>query len=455
MNRSIASMFFRAALPCCFIILSFVSYAFSEAVEKQLTANGGWCWFSGPSAIYDDGNIITGWVTNAGDIQVGSYRVDTGQVSVASIRPNFEPDDHDHPVFYITADGRITAFYSLHGGKNAYTQYCTTINPGGIDAWTDSRSLNTNTKGPFGATYANPYQYPGENDPNKILLFWRGGDYSPNFSIGAYDPKSVSWSWTEARDLINGHTTSLQRPYVKYCQNPDKTRIGMLFTDGHPGQFINNVYFAYLANDKSGRLAYFKPDGTKIKDFDSGPITPDQANVVFDKDAGGGPVDNAWVWDVAFDKSDNPVVVYTVFPDNVKNIHQYWRARWNGRKWVNRLLVDNSGGSIAEGGAKGNEPHYSGGITLDHAHPATVYLSLKNESGGWDLQQWKTADNGTSWTKSNIAGGSKSENIRPKVPAGLPDNMDAVLWMSGVYDHYLRKYHTAIRLRISTGGRPR
>lgn len=444
MNHSNWNPIFRAVFIGA-VILSTASSAFSKGTVQQLAPNGGWCWFSGPSAIYDNGNVLTGWITNTGDVQVGSYRADTGQTSAVTIRADFEPDDHDHPAFYKTSDGRITAFYSPHGGKGKCTQYCTTVNPGSIAAWTDSQSLNTNTIGNSGATYVNPYQVPG-SDPNQIMLFWRGGNYSPTYSTGTYDPATTSWTWSTARNFIYSNTSSYQRPYVRYGSTSDSSRIGALFTNGHPGEITNNVYFAYLSEDTNGNLAYYQPNGTKIQNLSSGPITPNQASVVFDKNASGGATDNAWVWDTAFDKNNNPVVVYSVFPDNDKNIHQYWWARWNGDCWDNRLLVENSGGSIAVNGADGTQPYYSGGITLDHDNPGTVYLASKNEAGGWDLEQWKTNDNGASWSDFSITTGSTQKNIRPIVPVGHPSDTDMVLWMSGTYDDYYEDYNTAIKI---------
>ena len=426
------------------LLLSAAS-AFPQETVSQMTSNGAWCWFSSSTALYDNGDIIASWVTNSGSLQVGSYQVGSGQTSVATLLSGTAPDDHNYPAFYKTSDGRLTAFFDLSDDTvDPYVRYRTTVAPGDISAWTAMASINTNTSGswPF-STYVNPYQVPG-SDPNQALLFWRGGNLNPSYSTGTYNSTTTSWTWSSAQTFISNPG---QRPYVKYCEDGSHSRIGVLFTDGNPAETTNNVYFAYVAKDGSGNLAYYQPNGTKIQNLSAGPITPSQAiqtSAVFNKNASGGATDNAWVWDTAFDKTGNPVVVYTVFPDDNRALHQYWWGRWNGSAWDKHLLVADSGGSIEAGGATGSEPYYSGGITLDDADPSTVYLSCKNSLGGWDLEQWKTTDLGATWTDIDITSGSTLKNVRPIVPLNHPANTDMVLWMSGSYNDYDGNFNTAI-----------
>ncbi|MBK7107539.1 MAG: BNR-4 repeat-containing protein [Ignavibacteriae bacterium] len=40
----------------------------------------------------------------------------------------------------------------------------------------------------------------------------------------------------------------------------------------------------------------------------------------------------SWIWDIAADENDNPVIVYAKFPDNKNHIYSY--AKWNGEKWI-------------------------------------------------------------------------------------------------------------------------
>jgi hypothetical protein len=413
----------------------------------QLASDGTWSWFSDPRALVDNGTLYTGWVTTKGDVRIGSYQLTTGAESDLALAPLFEPDDHDNPALLKTVDGRITAFYARHSVSGTYTQYRTTINPGDISTWSKQTSVGTNTGGGHGATYANPFLIPGQE--NKAYLFWRGGNFNPTYSTGTYNPSFGTWSWTKATTLI---ANSYQRPYVKYESN-GVDRVGFVFTDGHPDKTKNNVYYASVGTDSAGQPAYFRADGTKIKNLSAGPLRPAEAQKVFNKLAGGGRADNAWVWDCAFDDDGRPVVAYSVFVDNNVKQHAYHWARWNGSTWEDHTLVANAGGSIAA--PKANQPYYSGGIALDHENPGIAYLSRQIGSR-WELEQWKSADDGATWSTLPITTASSANNIRPVVPRDRPDDTEMVLWLSGTYYDYanpkakLYKRRTASALNYNT-----
>ena len=90
------------------------------------------------------------------------------------------------------------------------------------------------------------------------------------------------------------------------------------------------------------------------------------------------------------------------------------------------------------------EPHYSGGISLNHADPSVVYLS-RSVNGEFELEKWVTSNNGKTWTHTAITENSKLPNVRPIVPRGYTGDEDHVLWMYGAYVHYTR-YETEIRM---------
>src|SRR5690348_4559668 len=75
---------------------------------RQITANGAWTPWSDPRALYDDGKIVTGWVTSGGDIVFGSHDLAAGQTTTLTMSPAYERDDHDNPVFVKNPDGTFT-----------------------------------------------------------------------------------------------------------------------------------------------------------------------------------------------------------------------------------------------------------------------------------------------------------------------------------------------------------
>ena len=419
------------ALAAAACLLCGAADALAVGVTYELTPDGAWCWYSAPRAICHDGTVYTGWVTRDGDIQVAEHDLFSGVTSdPVTLWPQFEADDHDHPVIHVTSDGRLTAFYSKHAMPYTRTQFHVSINPWDITSWYERESTHVNTMGSAGATYANPITMPGESD--KILLFWRGGNYKPSYSTGTYTPDSVVWQWSPAKTLI---MTDTGRPYVRYAASGDD-RIAFAFTNGHPSESDAKLYYASIGETKDGAYGYFRSDGSLIKLMGDGPLHPSEADVIYNG-AQSPPQESteAWIWDLAVDDNGRPTVVFASFPS--KTQHRYHWARYEDEQWFQRVLLEDAGGSVADT-TIGTPPehYYSGGITLDHTDPRTVYLSRENEQGGWDLEQWKTPGDGSTWIVTPITSGSPLDNMRPTVPAGRPAGTEMVLWMSGRYDHY-------------------
>jgi hypothetical protein len=394
-----------------------------------LSEDGAWSWFSDPRAVFDDYDLVTGWITKDGVIEAASFNLATGVSRVSTLEPDWEADDHDHPAMLRLTDGRYTAFYCWHAVGGTFPMYKVSAEPGDVESWGGRRLVPKNATGNAGATYANPLPVPGQRD--RYHLFWRGGDWKPGMSTGTYEPSTGTWSWSDYWKLIH---VPVGRPYVKYADD-DGQRIGIAFTDGHPDATNNNVYYAEVRPEEGGE-GFYLPDGTRIKAFGIDPLNPVESDVVFDHEAD--PVntgDNAWVWDVAFGTDGQPVVVYATFPS--KRVHQYHWSRFDGTAWDDVTLVYDSGGSIADTTIHPKQHYYSGGIALDPRDPTTVYLSKKHIYWGWDIERWKTSDGGETWTVVDITQNDPVDNMRPVVPRNAPGEYDVVLWMRGLYDFYV------------------
>ena len=127
-----------------------------------------------------------------------------------------------------------------------------------------------------------------------------------------------------------------------------------------------------------------------------------------------------------------PVLVFASFPTSSSATdHLYHYARWNGSSWDVRPITP-AGGSISTGG---RSPLYSGGITLDHDDPSSVYLS-RQAGEAWWVEAWKTPDGGATWTSRTLTPDSTQKNVRPLSPRGHEPNGEMVLWMSGAYPNY-------------------
>ncbi|MGF1634498.1 MAG: BNR-4 repeat-containing protein [Phycisphaerae bacterium] len=410
----------------------------------ELAPSGAWNWYGNPRGIYHNGKIVTGHVTNTGLIQTVTLDLNSHATTATTLLTpaslGGEVDDHNPPSFFETSDGRLTAFIAGHNEPDLFYRVAST--PGDATNWGAVNTIGTNVGGGTkGHTYPQAFALPGETD--KVFLSWRGANWNPTYSVGTYNPADQTWAWTPAANYIaDPANSSSVRPYTLIHGNGQK--IGMVFNDNHPRDASNNLYYAQIARDADGDLAYQRADGSVIRKVSTGPLDLTEAEIVFDRTAAPTTAgDNSWGWDIAFDENANPVLTYASFvPDPAQpnkqslDTHQYHYARWNGTSWQDTTLVTDAGGTIADltVGNRG-EFHYSGGIALDPSDPDTVYLSRVID-GQFEIEQWITADAGLTWNVITLTDNPADEDVRPFVPLGLPDDLQAVIWMSGQYDYW-------------------
>lgn len=404
----------------------------------SLTANGAWCWFSDPRAIYYQGQhkrTYSGWVDSLGNIVVGYYDHETGNIETKILRERLQRDDHDDPSFLMDRDGRLMVFYSKHAGRSPiYLEHAT--NPEDISEWQGVHELRLNDSITYAGlsntyTYANIVRLSEEND--KLYLFWRGADFKPNFSVSS----DFGEHWTTGKILVLPERIYRdRRPYMKVASN-SRDVIHFAFTDGHPrGEPTNSIYYA-----KYQKGILYKANGDKIADLDDVPITPEQADLVYDAKK---TKEKAWVWDVAETRKGQPVIVYARFPSDSN--HVYYYSIYADGRWNNYRLLD-SGGWFPQTppGKQESEPNYSGGIVLDHNDPSQIYLS-REKNGVFEIEKWTTSDEGKTWAVTEITKNSAHDNVRPFVVYYHPRKGPAVLWMNlEKYLHYTN-FRASIRM---------
>src|SRR3954452_21075138 len=316
----------------------------ARAMDAPIAPDAAWCWFQDPRAVYDHGRTFTGYVTAAGDIGVASYDHGSNELRRSVIARGFQRDDHAAPALQVLSDGRVMAIWSAHSGRQMYVRV--TKRPGDVFGWTDTRVIGSNAPGFDTYTYANPVRVG-----RSIYVFWRAEAGSSAAGQAAYSVSDDgSETWAPGRVLLYN---AGQRPYVKYDARGDTIHVA--YTEGHPNATQTGIRYAAF---RDGRL--YRADGSLIGDA---PVSAARGERVYGGSA------RAWVWDVASDSEGRPVIVYATFPSRAD--HRYRYARWNGTRWIDVELT-RAGGSIDE---SGREAQYSGGMSLDHGDPSTVYLS--------------------------------------------------------------------------------
>jgi BNR repeat-containing family member len=400
-------------------------------VEQTLTEDGAWCWFQDPRAVCVRQRFrrtYATWITRRGTLEIGAFDHDTQQTVVRELKTAWGADDHGSGSLLVLPDNRLMIFYAQHNGTGLYCRATTA--PEDISEWDAETAVSLAPR----ITYSNPVYL---RDEKLIHVFWRGTDWKPAFATSA-DGKT----WSPPRTLLRdaARQGNAVRPYVKVASD-GRSAIHVAFTDSHPRDEPRNAIH-YLRYE---RHAFHAADGSLLGSGDALPIEHGGAALVFDGTKHGV---RSWLWDVAHDSNGHPVIAYTRLPAN--DDHRYHYARWDGGQWIDTEMTP--GGSWFPQTRflmREREPHYSGGMALDHADPSIVYLSRRVDDT-FEIERWVTADRGVTWAATPITRASRHNNVRPVVPRGSDGLGHHVLWMHGRYVHYTN-FRTGIRLNFQPG----
>ncbi|MBU0639901.1 MAG: glycoside hydrolase family 88 protein [Planctomycetes bacterium] len=403
---------------------------------RRFTHDGAWCWFADPRAVHDDKmqRTYAAWVSGQGDVVVGMYDHQAGSIANTILHRALERDDHAAPSLLLLPDGRVRAFYSMHGDTFMRTRV--TQRPGDIGKWEPEQTLNLNNPDELKPGHPNAvcYSHPTLLSDGELVLFWRGTNYKPCMAVSRDLGASFEKSYVA---FESPNAEQHNRPYLKAsCDDGEVIHIAL--TTGHPrDESHNSVY--YCAFD--GR-AFRRANGSVIGTTNDLPLDPAECDVVYDgriADA------RAWLWDVAGGPDRRPVIVYTRLPAETR--HVYYHAAWDGRQWVQRPITD--GGAWfprTPPGTLEREPHYSGGVILDHANTGQVYLA-RPVLGVFEIERWELSGSGAGWRHAAITSGSQYDNVRPVAIRNAPASGPRLLWMcvDRQYEHYTR-YGCSIRM---------
>ena len=419
-------------LPQSAVAQDMTVYPYAEDYQV-ITRDGAWCWFSDPRAIYVDDKMFGGFVDKEGSIWAFCYDPSTCQSKQYKLFNKLDYDDHANPSIMALSDQRLVLFFSAHGGtKNSPIYYAVSKYPSDISSWEEVQEINPEMEGSLGVCYTNPVMLSDEN--NRVYLFFRGRDFKPT-CIYTDDLKT----WSQPINLVRNDPGYGQggRPYTKITTN-HKDKIFFAFTDAHPrDRATNSIYFMMY---KNGKIC--KADGTVVSET-LGSIIPSQVDKVYDATR---TFDKAWIWDIAFDESEKPILVYARFSDR-DNKHSYWYARWNGIKWENHKITD-AGQWFQRTEYVKEKPeyecNYSGGVYLDHENPNILYTS-RPINDRFEIEKWTFTGGKQKWITEAITYQSEKDNVRPFVVRNHRGSQPSVLWMYNYKYPGFNAYDCAIR----------
>jgi hypothetical protein len=403
---------------------------------SAITNNGIWTWYGEPKAVYYEGThrrTYMGWGSNTNNQYIGYYDHDTKTTSQVLLPKHYPNDDHNHPSVIVRPDGHIMAFLTGHDGREI--SQVISRQPEDISV------LDTHTVTVLDwCCYPNVCFLKNEGTIGRYYLFFRDLNQEPWFRTS--DDWGITWGVEKNLYINNPHG---YKPYFKCASNGvDEIHIDVERENRAGGGSIPTYYMKY----KNG--SFYQASGKLIATMAQLPIVNTVLDTVIYPGAYGA---GGTVWDIAYDKNDNPLILYDMFSNN-NSIHVYWYLRWTGSYWFKRPLV-NSGNNMGVAGQQ-----FCGGFTFDHENPNVIYMSRQlvkssatpfnladtsfanykkitptnfvTVNSVFEIDKWTTADGGLTWDSVAITRGSAEKNIRPCVPRGHKDNMNInLIWLDG------------------------
>jgi hypothetical protein len=399
------------------------------AATRQITPCT-WSYFGDPRAVTHRDWVFTGCISTDGRVKLDEYNLASGQRRLLTLFRGLEVDDHNNPSLAFFRN-KLYAFASEHAGyvyprdRNSRMQYRVSKRDWGAGrAWGGTRTIPLESGCGLGYTYPNPVV-----SGKRMYLFMRGPCWYPYYT-STKDGKT----WAAPKTLVLGPPATGRnvRPYAKYDTAPDGS-ILMTFSDGHPGSYKNSLYYMRF---KGGR--FYKADGTIIGTTRDLPFRLGQLDLVQPYSAAKG---RPWPMDIAFGSDGVPSIVYS---SRVGEDDTFRYARWDGEKWVTRLISP-AGGSLFG--------YRNGGITFNHADPRWVVLTRLID-GHQEVEVRHTEDQGRTWEAFQLTQHSSVLNFRPVFPRGITDpNRLVVVYVSGSASSF-RSYRTVVNMRIDTALKP-
>ena len=244
-----------------------------EQTVIHFTDDGGWCWFQDPRVIINDDHLFIGSVkgNGEGEALIAVYDLQRMElVTQVVAHEQFDHDDHNSPAFHIRSDGSVLAMVARHSTEKFH--YYRISESDDYTQWSDGvrvDHLEFLEKEEDKVTYMNLFPLSNEE---KVYNFFRGLEFNPCFVTSVDD----GLSWGEGSHFIQSEIKGRHRPYARYKGNGVDT-IHVSFTDAHPRQFGNSLYYAAFRNGQ-----FHRADGTLIKNLKAdGPLKPSEAELVF------------------------------------------------------------------------------------------------------------------------------------------------------------------------------
>lgn len=401
----------------------------SPQADEHLVAGTG-CWDPKrrPVAIFHDGVTYVGWKGHAEDgtspVGITAYDHDRDTTSSTVIERIGSPhpgDNHWAPALHLRPDDRLLVAYARHSGVHV----AIADEPRSIDAWTVAEhDLQIDN-------YPTPVAWNDE-----LWLFGRATATLGHGGWGYHVSQDGGETWSDMHPFVD---SAVEGEWIYVIPYVDEEAGRLHFTIGDQRNDPSGVYHGYLADETMHRS-----DGTPVHELGS-PLTDKRTLTVIDETHHGpdepdsmkmhdlivheGVPHAAWVRH----ETVSADVGGSAGPLPSGDYRAYW-GRWDGTEWdVSEICP--MGSSFAE-------DHYiSGGVYLDDREPTIARVSVEREDRNFQIQEWRTTDDGQTWTFTRpLSPGGPGWNAptkrgRPTSTRGHCGDVPAV-YFAGKYDRY-------------------
>lgn len=428
----------------------------------DLAPNGAWVWHTDPVTIWHQDRLFFAYVDSEGNrrIMISSYDPETDKIFPieVSTKTSYATDSHDHPAFSVLPDDNLYITYNRHSkDKGFFHRRSKIATPEKTNDFTEESLYKVDSVKTI-TTYNNIYYLTSEK---RMHYFGRWLNRKPTWTTS----NDTGQTWSAPQQVLENEPG---RPYVHYASNL-KDRIDMIYTDGHPRVKNNSIYHLFYKND-----SFFNSSGKHLSMRNTLPIKHDinGGTVVYEYTNKEWTDHNnihdwipngiAWVWDLEYNKSGEPVCVFSVrLSENKKANWEssrifYYYAWWKkGIGWQKRCIAQ-GGNALYE-----KEIDFAGGLCLNPDDPTEVFLST-NSATPFDLSTLKAPLFGQNEYKiyrgkfnldsKEFKGELFYEKegqlaIRPLMPKGNKA-YKALLWMEGNEYVDFSKYQTGLKAAI-------
>ncbi len=429
-----------------FIILFIISsinvfaYTYTSSFDDKI---GAYSWFSDPRALHYESKdkkinmTYIGYIDTLGNIKATQYNFNDNSTSDVLIRSNFQPDDHNNPVFFVLPNELVLVAYTKHSDEPTI-YYRISKEKGDITTLGEEKVLLVKNN----VTYPNILYF--SDDPNHIYFCYRGLNWHPTLLQLSMPNEENDYTLnitTEEIQIVSSHVSAHNklRPYIKYVSD-GKNSLYIAFTSTHPDDiYPNQIYYSKIVfesfKEKNIKLKVKAANNDVISEMlpiNISNYEKEESFVLDDYDN----IKRGFVWQIALD--DNVPVIAYVSINEEKNKHYYYYAKWNKEtNSFNKTLLGVSDKSIIE--SQDTEKCYSGGMAIDPNNPNVVYISIpkKGKYGNFfEIKKITLNSNGDKIESSEfLTKDSKENNIRPYVI----DNNNIgpkVIWLKGRYEFW-------------------